>query len=114
MPFQKGHKLSTGRPKGATNKELTRAKKILTQIIFNKEQLIDDLKELLFNPIQLTEDFNNLDVKGRMEFRCRMAKFVVPEQKQLEVESTTDIPRLSLADLTDVYNADENQLPRHT
>ena len=100
MPFQKGHKLSTGRPKGATNKELTRAKKILNQIIFNKEQLIDD--------------FNNLDVKGRMEFRCRMAKFVVPEQKQLEVESTSEIPRLSLADLTDVYNADENQLPRHT
>ena len=100
MPFEKGHKLSKGRIKGSKNKLTLEAKTFL--------------KELLFNPIQLTKDFNSLDVNGRMEFRCRMAKFVVPEQKQLEVESTTDIPRLSLADLTDVYNADENQLPRHT
>ena len=76
MPFQKGHKLSTGRPKGSKNSELVRAKKILNQIIFNKKELIND--------------FNSLDVKGRMEFRCRMAKYVIPEQKQLELETTNN------------------------
>jgi hypothetical protein len=95
MPFQKGHKLSTGRPKGAKNTELAKAKKILNQIIFNKQQLIND--------------FNSLDVNGRMEFRCRMAKYVIPEQKQLEVESThhTLLPEHIQA----ILETPEEQLP---
>ena len=73
MPFEKGHKLATGRPKGSLNKELSEAKKILNTIIFDKQKIVDD--------------FNELDVRGRMEFRVRMAKFVILEQKDVEVES---------------------------
>jgi hypothetical protein len=98
MPFQKGHKLSTGRPKGASNKELSRAKKILNQIIFNKQQII--------------EDFNNLDVKGRMEFRCRMAKFVIPEQKAIEVDSKEQFTILP-EHIQTILETPENNLPQN-
>ena len=74
MPFEKGHKLSKGRIKGSKNKLTLEAKTFL--------------KELLFNPIQLTKDFNSLDVNGRMEFRCRMAKYIMPEQKHIEFDET--------------------------
>ena len=74
MGFEKGHKLSKGRTKGSQNK-LTKETKTL-------------LKELLFNPIQLAQDFNSLDVNGRMEFRCRMAKYIMPEQKHIEFDET--------------------------
>ena len=43
---------------------------------------------MLFNPIQLREDFNSLDVNGRMEFRCRMAKYIMQEQKHIEFDET--------------------------
>ena len=100
MPFQKGHKLATGRPAGSLNKETAEAKKILSTIIFNPQGIVDD--------------FNNLDVKGRMEFRCRMAKFVIPEQKAVEVESKAEMPRLTLDQIAQVYNANDNELPSHS
>ena len=100
MPFQKGHKLATGRPAGSFNKETAEAKKILSTIIFNPQGIVDD--------------FNNLDVKGRMEFRCRMAKFVIPEQKAVENENISQTQRLSLTELQNVLNTDEKELPQHT
>ncbi|MBG15489.1 MAG: hypothetical protein CL853_03955 [Crocinitomicaceae bacterium] len=74
MPFQKGNKYGKGRPPKSENKLSQENKKFLN--------------DLLFNPKQLREDFNNLDINGRMEFRCRMAKYIMPEQKQLEVNET--------------------------
>ena len=74
MPFQKGNKYGKGRPPKSENKLSQENKKFLS--------------DLLFNPKQLREDFNNLDINGRMEFRCRMAKYIMPEQKQLEVNET--------------------------
>ena len=100
MPFEKGHKLDTGRPKGSLNRELSEAKKILNTIIFDKQKIVDD--------------FNELDVRGRMEFRVRMAKFVIPEQKAVEVESKAEMPRLTLDQIAQVYNANDNELPSHS
>ena len=100
MPFTKGHKLATGRPKGSLNKELSEAKKILNKLIFNPQHIVDD--------------FNKLDVRGRMEFRVRMAKYVIPEQKAIEIENNIETPRLTLSELTDVYNAKDNELPQHS
>ena len=74
MPFQRGNKYGKGRPPKSENKLSQENKKFLN--------------DLLFNPKQLREDFNNLDINGRMEFRCRMAKYIMPEQKQLEVNET--------------------------
>ena len=49
-----------------------------------------------------------------MEFRCRMAKFVMPEQKQIEVDNTNiDSPRLTMSELKDVYKTNESELPQH-
>ena len=44
MPFQKGHKLATGRPRGSQNKELSQAKKILNTLIFNPQHIVDDFR----------------------------------------------------------------------
>lgn len=99
MPFQKGHKLATGRPRGSQNKELSQAKKILNSLIFNPQHIVDD--------------FNKLDVRGRMEFRVRMAKYVIPEPKAVEIDDIKESPRLTLTELTDVYNAKDDELPSH-
>ena len=102
MPFQKGHKLSTGRPRGSKNKELTEAKKVLNKLIFDKKTIIDD--------------FNKLDVKGRMEFRVRMAKFVIPEQKAVEVDAQLhqiDGVGLSVSEIQDVLDTSDGELPQH-
>lgn len=101
MPFEKGHKLSMGRPKGSQNKELAEAKKILNALIFEPQSIIDD--------------FNNLDVKGRMEFRCRMAKFVIPEQKAgfgFNTPSESGLG-LDISAIQTIINTDEKELPSY-
>jgi hypothetical protein len=42
-----------------------------------------------------------------------MAKYVIPEQKAIEVENNIETPRLTLSELTDVYNAKDEELPSH-
>ena len=70
MPFEKGHKLSTGRPAGSQNK-LTKASK-------------DFLRELLFDKEQMLEDWLKLDVNGRMELRTRLAPYLLTKAKEEE------------------------------
>ena len=70
MPFEKGHKLSTGRPKNSPNK-LTKASK-------------DFLRELLFDKEQMLEDWLQLDVNGRMELRTRLAPYLLTKAKEEE------------------------------
>ena len=70
MPFEKGHKLSTGRPVGSQNK-LTKASK-------------DFLRELLFDKEQMLEDWLKLDVNGRMELRTRLAPYLLTKAKEDE------------------------------
>tara|TARA_Y100000589_G_C27141523_1_gene624930 strand:- start:524 stop:835 length:312 start_codon:yes stop_codon:yes gene_type:complete len=70
MPFEKGHKLSTGRPVGSQNK-LTKASK-------------DFLRELLFDKEQMLEDWLKLDVNGRIELRTRLAPYLLTKAKEEE------------------------------
>ena len=70
MPFEKGHNLSTGRPLGSQNK-LTKASK-------------DFLRELLFDKEQMLEDWLKLDVNGRMELRTRLAPYLLTKGKEDE------------------------------
>ena len=70
MPFEKGHNLSTGRPLGSPNK-LTKASK-------------DFLRELLFDKEQMLEDWLKLDVNGRMELRTRLAPYLLTKAKEEE------------------------------
>ena len=41
-------------------------------------------------------------------------KAILIEQKAIEVESNIELPRLSLEDISHVYNANENELPSHS
>ena len=68
MAFTKGNSLSTGRPKGSKNNTTREVKSLLNELLFNKEQLL--------------EDWNGMDLRERSEFRIRMAKYVIPEIKE--------------------------------
>jgi len=68
MKFTKGNNLSTGRPKGSKNTRTTELKNLLRDLLFDKDQMI--------------EDWNNMDLMQRSEFRIRMAKYVTPEVKE--------------------------------
>ena len=63
MAFQKGNTYGKGRPPGGQNK-LSKANK-------------DFLHQLLFNEEQLAQDFEELDLKGRMELRIRLAPYIL-------------------------------------
>ena len=68
MKFTKGNTLSKGRPKGSKNVRTTELKNMLRDLLFDKEQLI--------------QDWNDMDLLQRSEFRIRMAKYVTPEVKE--------------------------------
>ena len=72
MPFQKGHKLSIGRPKGKPNIISRKARKFLEDLAFDKSSMI--------------KDWNKLDLRERMEFRIRMAKYIYSIPKAPEPE----------------------------
>ena len=65
MPFQKGHKLATGRPKGSQNKLSKANREFLHHILFDQEQFI--------------QDWISLDLNGRMELRTRLAPYILPK-----------------------------------
>ena len=54
MPFQKGHKLSIGRPKGKSNKLTRKSKKFL--------------RDLSYDHASMEEDWNRLNLHERMTF----------------------------------------------
>ena len=98
MGFKKGNTFGKGRPKGSLNKVTQETK--------------DFLKDLLFNPKQLKIDFQELDVNGRMELRCRLAEFVLPKQKQLEIENKTMQPILP-EHIQAILETPEDKLPKN-
>ena len=65
MPFEKGHKLATGRPKGSLNKITKANREFLHQVLFDQEQFI--------------QDWISLDLNGRMELRTRLAPYILPK-----------------------------------
>jgi len=70
MGFEKGNTHGRGRPKNSQNK-LTKASK-------------DFLRELLFDKEQMLEDWLKLDVNGRMELRTRLAPYLLTKAKEDE------------------------------
>ena len=43
MKFTKGNNLSTGRPKGSKNTRTTELKNLLRDLLFDKDQMIQDI-----------------------------------------------------------------------
>ena len=62
MPFEKGHKLSTGRPKGSLNKANSETKEFI--------------HDLLYNQNELKEDWVSLEPRTKFEIRCRLAPYI--------------------------------------
>ena len=70
MPFQKGNKLG-GRTKGATNKLTKEIKQILQEVVFNAEE------------IRLV--YHALEPHQKAEFMVRMARYVTPERRAVNI-----------------------------
>lgn len=72
MPFEKGHKKATGRPKGSLNKSSETIRLAFAQ-------LLED------NLGQLKEDIDSLDPKDRAKFFVDLSKYIVPTLKATEI-----------------------------
>ena len=62
MPFEKGHKLSTGRPKGSLNKANSETKEFIHDLLYNQDEL--------------KEDWVSLEPRTKFEIRCRLAPYI--------------------------------------
>ena len=79
MKYELGNNYGTGRPKGSKNKIHLETKDLINRILFNEDEFVADWKQM--------------DIHARMELRIKMARFVVPEPKELaSSEDNTDYP----------------------
>ena len=85
MPFEKGHKLATGRPKGSLNKITKANREFLHYVLFDQEQFLND--------------WVSLDLNGRMELRTRLAPYILPKaESNMLIQSANN-------NHTQLYNA---------
>ena len=73
MPFKKGNSYGNrkGRPKGVDNKITKEIKEILQEVVFNADEI--------------SKVYNGLDPHQKAEFMVRMARFVTPEQRAVNI-----------------------------
>ena len=79
MPFEKGHKKATGRPKGSTNKSSAKIRDAFAKL------LEDNLE-------QITQDFSELDPEKRVKLFLDMSKYIIPQLKSTELKGDSDNP----------------------
>ena len=77
MAFQKGNKLSTGRPKGAINRS-TEMMKVSIARATNK--VLDNLPAIM-------EDMMKKDPKGAVDIALKMLEFHLPKQSRIEMKA---------------------------
>ena len=76
--FKPGNKYGTLTKRGV-NKTSKETKELVNRIIFNEDEFVADWKEM--------------DVHARMELRIKMARFIMPEPKELATnDNDTDLP----------------------
>jgi hypothetical protein len=85
MPFESGHSLATGRPKGASNKSTEIVKKNVALLLENNIQLVQD-------------DLDSMQPRDRVNALLQFMKFVVPTKKAVEVDN-----RISDEDKNEAY-----------
>ena len=79
MKFEVGNTYGKGRSKGSKNKTHIETKDLINRILFNEDEFI--------------ADWNEMDVHARMELRIKMARFIMPEPKELASNGDdTDYP----------------------
>ena len=85
MPFESGHSLATGRPKGSSNKSSEIVKKNVALLLENNIQLVQD-------------DLDSMKPRDRVNALLQFMKFVIPTQKAVEVDN-----RVSQEELNENY-----------
>ena len=74
MPFETGHSLATGRPKGSSNKSTEIVKKNVALLLENNIQLVQ-------------EDLDQMQPRDRVNALLQFMKFLIPTQKAVEVDN---------------------------
>lgn len=69
MPFEKGHNLGKGRPKGSKNKD-SKGKQVIKEYFEN-----GGLEELL-------QDIGELDPKDKVQAKIKLIEYYLPKQKE--------------------------------
>ena len=77
MAFQKGNKLSTGRPKGAVNRS-TEMMRLSIARATNK--VLDNLPAIM-------EEMMKKDPKGAVDIALKMLEFHLPKQSRIEMKA---------------------------
>jgi hypothetical protein len=80
MPFQKGNKLSKGRPKGAVNRSTEQAKLSIARIA---NYGLDNFKEDL-------DKIREKDPVEAAKLSMRLLEYIVPKQKSVEMRAEID------------------------
>lgn len=73
MPFQKGHKLGKGRPKGAENKSTGVIRKAFNDFVENNLEQIQNDYKAMNNP------------KDRLYFIINLAEYCIPKLQRTEL-----------------------------
>ncbi len=76
MPFKKGNKLSTGRPRGAINRSTEMAKLTLARIA---DEGLDNLKKDL-------QKIRETDPVRAAELYLKILEYIIPKQQRVEVK----------------------------
>lgn len=80
MAFTKGHKLATGRPKGAINRS-TEMMKLSVARATNK--VLDELPTIM-------EEMIKKDPKGAVDLAIKLLEFNLPKQSRTELKAEID------------------------
>ena len=80
MPFESGHGLSKGRPKGSANKSSEVVKKTVAVLLENNIKLVQD-------------DLDQMQPRDRVAAILQFMKFVIPTQKAVEIEDNSQDTR---------------------
>jgi hypothetical protein len=80
MPFESGHKLAKGRPKGAVNRS-TEMMKVSIARATNK--VLDDLPKIM-------EDMIKKDPKGAVDIALKLLEFHLPKQSRVEMRAEVE------------------------
>ena len=80
MPFEKGNKLATGRPKGSVNRTTEMMK---VSIARATNGVLNDLPKML-------EDMKKKDPKGAIDIALKLLEFHLPKQSRVEMKAEVE------------------------
>jgi hypothetical protein len=74
MPFEEGHSLAKGRPKGSLNRSTAEVRDMFNQLMH------DNLETL-------QKDIQSLSPRWRVHYLLELAKFVLPQLKAVDINT---------------------------